>query len=350
MQVDHLIIGQGISGTLLSRSLMNAGRSVMVIDNNNASSASRVASGIINPVTGKRHVRTWMIEELMPFARNVYKAMEAELCVPIIRQCSILGMHNSHESRYAFQEKLPAEKDYLREGDAAKYAEWFRFNYGVGEISPCYLVDIKNMLSAWRQHLQTSGSLLEEDFNFEGLKVQAESVSYNHITARNIIFCDGATCAENPYFSRLPWSKDKGEALLISIPGLPPDNIYRQGINMVPWQDEIFWVGATHDWKFTDMLPSSSYREQVEKQVNYWLKLPYTILDHKAAQRPVNVERKPFVGFHPVHKAIGIFNGMGTKGCSVAPYFAYQLAQNMINNTPIMPDVDIARFTKTLSR
>jgi glycine/D-amino acid oxidase-like deaminating enzyme len=52
-----------------------------------------------------------------------------------------------------------------------------------------------------------------------------------------------------------------------------------------------------------------------------WLKVPFKIIDHKASVRPANIERRPFVGFHPTLKNIGILNGMGTKGCSLAPIF-----------------------------
>jgi len=41
---------------------------------------------------------------------------------------------------------------------------------------------------------------------------------------------------------------------------------------------------------------------------------------------------------------------MGTKGCSVAPYFARQFAQYLLHGSPLMPDVDVRRFTKILSR
>jgi glycine/D-amino acid oxidase-like deaminating enzyme len=88
MDVDYLVIGQGISGSLLSRNLLMAGKSVMVIDEANAASASRVAGGIVNPVTGKRLVRSWMIEKLLPFALDTYRAIEKELNVTIVKQYS----------------------------------------------------------------------------------------------------------------------------------------------------------------------------------------------------------------------------------------------------------------------
>ncbi|HEY8971175.1 MAG TPA: FAD-dependent oxidoreductase, partial [Puia sp.] len=81
-----------------------------------------------------------------------------------------------------------------------------------------------------------------------------------------------------------------------------------------------------------------------------WLKPSFRILDHIASVRPATLERRPFVGFHPLHPPVGILNGMGTKGCSLAPYFAHQLVQHMTHGKPIRPDADVRRFTKILSR
>jgi hypothetical protein len=53
---------------------------------------------------------------------------------------------------------------------------------------------------------------------------------------------------------------------------------------------------------------------------------------------------------HPQHPQIGIFNGMGTKGCSLAPFFAKELADHLIYNQPITIDADVKRFGRILSR
>jgi glycine/D-amino acid oxidase-like deaminating enzyme len=87
-----------------------------------------------------------------------------------------------------------------------------------------------------------------------------------------------------------------------------------------------------------------------EGWLNYNLKLPYTILEHFAAIRPATLERRPFVGFHPVHPQIGILNGMGTKGCSLAPYFARQLVEKLKGTGTINPLADISRFEKIIRR
>ena len=118
----------------------------------------------------------------------------------------------------------------------------------------------------------------------------------------------------------------------------------------MPWQDNLWWIGSTYEWDFADLNPSPEFRNKVEMQLEYWLKLPYKIIDHIAAERPANLERRPFAGLHPLYQNIGILNGMGTKGCSLAPYFAQQFAEHLINGSPINPLVDVKRFTKVLSR
>lgn len=349
MQADHIIVGQGICGTLLSHELQGTGRKVVVIDDGNVSASSKVASGIINPVTGKRLVRTWLADQLLPYAQGVYTDIGNELDAALVRECSIMDFHLTHELRDTFNEKIHTEGAYLSAvTDPAQWEAYFRFHYGIGKIAPCLLIDIGMLLAQWRKKLAADNSLIEERFDIQALQVGDEGVVYKDISAGNIIFCDGAACADNPYFGLLPWSKDKGEALLVSIPDLPPTQIYKQGINIVPWHDGLFWVGATHDWKFTDMQPTADYRIKVGEQLDYWLRMPYEIADHIVAQRPANLDRKPFVGLHPMHRSVGIFNGMGSKGCSMAPYFAKQFAALLVNQIPVMPDVDVRRYSRIL--
>lgn len=91
MNVDYLIIGQGICGSFLSRYLLEAGCDVLVIDKERPNTASRVASGIINPVTGRRLVKTWEIDKFMPLAKDAYKSWELLLGKPLLTETSKIG-------------------------------------------------------------------------------------------------------------------------------------------------------------------------------------------------------------------------------------------------------------------
>ncbi|MBC7651431.1 MAG: FAD-binding oxidoreductase [Deinococcales bacterium] len=352
MTYDYIIVGQGVAGTFLSWYLINTGKKVLVIDNPKPFTASKVASGVINPVTGRRIVRTWMIETLMPFAVDAYTAIGKQLGVSIISQKNILDFHPTPQMMLAFKERLPEESDYLRvPTNKAEYQQYFNITFGIGEINPCYLVDVTILLNQWRKFLLNQNALLEEVFDINQLITQnLEFITYKGFSASKIIFADGAVGADNSYFKLLPYAKNKGQAIIAEIPDLPRTNIFKQGITIVPWQNDLWWIGSTYEWDFKDLHPSVDFRNKVENQLQHWLKLPYKIVDHIAAERPANLERRPFVGLHPMYPNIGIFNGMGTKGCSLAPYFAKQFTNNLIDNSLINPFVNVQRFAKILSR
>ena len=254
--------------------------------------------------------------------------------------------------KLAFAERQPVENKYLRYPDnEQELKEYFNFNFGAGEINPCYLIDVHLLLNGWRQKLIEKESLWEEVFDLSQLTTHNSSLTtYKHVSAQKVIFCDGTKGFDSPFFNLLPYAKNKGEAVIVEIEGLPRTNIFKQGLSLVPWKENLWWVGSTYEWDFKDLLPSTAFREKVEELLKFWIKLPYKIVDHVAAERPANMERRPFVGFHPVYSNIGILNGMGTKGCSLAPYFAHQITENILNDAPINPLADVKRFTKILSR
>jgi glycine/D-amino acid oxidase-like deaminating enzyme len=351
MTIDYLIIGQGICGTMLSWNLMHAGKTVLVVDEAKPCTASKVASGVINPVTGRRIVRTWEIDTIMPFAVNEYRTLEKELGVSLIKQCNIFDFHPTPQMMLAFKDRLPEEKEYLRVPEnTAALSEYFHFDFGVGEINPCWLIDLHTLIDSWRKVLQENHALLEQKFEWKDCTVSDKGVNYAGIHASAIICCEGAAGFQNPYFQLLPYAPNKGQAIIAEIKDLPPTNIYKQGINLVPWKKDLWWIGSTYEWDFTDLNPSPDFRQKVENQLTHWLKLPFTIVDHMAAERPANMERRPFVGMHPVYSSIGLLNGMGTKGCSLAPFFAKQFTGSLVHKEPIMPAANVQRFSKILSR
>lgn len=352
MQVDYLIIGQGISGTWLSYYLQKEGKSFLVIDNENKNSPSRIAAGIINPVTGRRHVEVWMAKEILPFAWNAYTQLGNELGVTAISQKNIIDFFPSPQMRVSFMQRVEEKGEYVYNyPDQYSFLDQFNYSFGCGEIKPVYTAHLETIIPAWRQELKTNNRLLEEDFDIKQLQVSAKKVQYKDITATNIIFCDGNSSAVNPYFQSLPFAPNKGEVLLAEIPDLSASNIYKKGMMLVPLATPgLWWVGSNYAWQFDNPETTSVFREKTEALLKEWLKIPFTITTHLSGVRPATLERRPFAGFHPVHQHVGILNGMGTKGCSLAPFFAKQFADHLCYNSPLNPEADIKRFQKILSR
>lgn len=70
VQTDYIIVGQGLAGSLIALNLLRRGKSVRVIDDGHKHAASKVAAGLINPITGRRHVLTWRFLEFWKFLQN----------------------------------------------------------------------------------------------------------------------------------------------------------------------------------------------------------------------------------------------------------------------------------------
>src|SRR6187399_181340 len=178
MVVDYLIIGQGISGTWLSYYLEKANKSFIVIDNAQPNSASRVAAGIINPVTGRRIVKTWMIDELLSFLIPAYEELGNELNIKAIEKKSLIDFHPTPQMKIAFDERVKENAGLLfHPKDEWQYQDIFNYDFGFGEVNPCYVVNLKGILPAWRKKLLSNNHLLEEDFEITDFKVHAE-ISY----------------------------------------------------------------------------------------------------------------------------------------------------------------------------
>jgi predicted GIY-YIG superfamily endonuclease/glycine/D-amino acid oxidase-like deaminating enzyme len=351
MQTEILIIGQGISGTFLSYFLQKSGASFIIIDESKSNTASKAAAGIINPVTGRRIVKTWMIDELLPFALNAYQQIGDELNINCIAQKNIVDFFPTPQMRNAFINKYEEDKQYLNKpADENNWRSYFHYDFGYGEIEPCYLIDVYLLISAFRKKTLAENLLIEERCDMNELIIHENKIEYKNITADKIIFCDGIESYNNPYFKNLPFAPNKGEALIIEIENFSSENIFKKGINLVPLKDNLFWVGSSYEWDFDNDQPTELFRKKTELILKEWIKPDFKIQDHIAAIRPATLERRPFAGFHPLQKNVGIFNGMGTKGCSLAPYFANQLTQNIINNSPLLPEADIVRFAKALSK
>ena len=73
---DYLIIGHGLAGAILSRELLDKGKKVLVFNEPTLNSASLVAGGLYNPITGRKMVKTWNADNTFPLIEPYYRSFE----------------------------------------------------------------------------------------------------------------------------------------------------------------------------------------------------------------------------------------------------------------------------------
>ena len=347
-----LIVGQGIAGTMLSWFFHKNEIDFAVIDDQSTKSPSQTSAGLINPVTGRRVVTVWLDDTILPFAEKAYIELGQFLNIEAISKTSIVDFFPNPFMQESFRKKISQDAPYISLIDEKNYLkELFNYEFEVGAIDPAYIVHLYNIIPAWQKYLAATNRFIPDTFDFSKLKASSDKIIYNGIEADKIIFCDGVQGQNNPYFSKLPFALNKGEALIIEAHEIPSDRIYKKSMALVPFKEKgIFWVGSNYIWDFEDDQPTEAFRASTEQNLKSWLNVPFKIIDHKASVRPATIERRPFVGFHPLHKNVGILNGLGTKGCSLAPYFANQLTEHIVHNSPIENDADVNRFSIILSK
>ncbi len=346
MQTNYLIIGQGIAGSLLACFLIKAGKKVFVIDEERSSSASRIASGIINPVTGKRLVKSWRIEELLPFALNTYRNLEIEFQKSFITERKIYRIFSNREDAQFFRQKNET-------GELPKYVKpleqipdfFHASSLGGIIIEGAFQLKYGLLLSEIRKWLKMQSALKEEVFDFKELQLSTKKVEYKDVTAETLIFCEGNLVTRNPFFSWLPFNFVKGETITVDIPGFPQEQIWHKGIFIAPSENGLFKAGSTYDWEYDDEQPTETGKEKLSSRLQKAIKLPFEIKAHQAAIRPAVSDRRPLLGIHPHHPQLAIFNGLGTKGASLAPFFTKQFSDFLIHGKPLESEVTIQRFS-----
>jgi glycine/D-amino acid oxidase-like deaminating enzyme len=356
MQTSVIIVGQGLCGTWLSYWLQQAGIDHLVIDEDRANTSTRVASGVINPVTGRRMSTTWMADELLPFAESSYAALGELLhnkgvtvAHALIQKVDIIDFFSSPDRRLDFEKKAGLGNEWLHwPEDENDYQSTFHYGLGYGIIRPAWQVDLQAMLEGWRALLIGEQRLVSGRFVSTLLRTTSNGIEYGDWKADKIVFCDGMAAANAGYFKQLPFALNKGEALIVKADELPGNRIYKKGSTITPWRQGLHWVGSTYNNDFTHEDPTPGFRQSAEAWLRATLKIPFEVLDHLAAIRPATIERRPFAGWHPRHPQVGILNGTGTKGVTLAPYFARQLAQNLVDGTPVMDEVDMQRYRRML--
>jgi glycine/D-amino acid oxidase-like deaminating enzyme len=159
-KVDYIIVGQGLVGTWMSYYAQKAGKSCIVINDPHTPSATAVASGVINPVTGRRIVQTWMIDVLLPNAIAAYKELGKHLNETLIREAPVVLLHPSLQMKESFEYRLTHDNVYLSTNNASDFSAFFATPFGTGQINSSYWIDLNTMLAAWKKQLQQANSFL----------------------------------------------------------------------------------------------------------------------------------------------------------------------------------------------
>jgi glycine/D-amino acid oxidase-like deaminating enzyme len=200
------------------------------------------------------------------------------------------------------------------------------------------------MIALFRLVLTKNEIYIKKKFEYSDIVFYEDYVEWNGIKAKKIIFCEGSQATSNPYFKWLPFVLTKGELLSVKMEGMTVESIINKGVFIMPTANGLHKVGATNLWDFKDNEISSSAKLELTQKLDLITKVPYKVILQETGIRPTVKDRRPLIGLHPEIKTLGIFNGLGTKGVSLAPFYATMFCNFLEKGEDLDREVNIERY------
>lgn len=342
MEFHSFIVGQGIAGSTLALSFAEKGLSVKVFDSPASNTSSKVAAGIFNPITGKRQALTWNAVTFFPFLSQFYHRWQVEWGASLLHELPILRLFGSVSdvNTWSGKEFDEAWKPFVGKPsmlhlDSNKFISDYEALHVVGGG----WLDVNLFMAHTRNYLEARGGYEERRIELPEIRYKDGHYYIGSDSAAHIIFCNGLAMDDTLSFTPM-----KGEILTISCPELGDDAIYIGGCFLTPQAGGLFKVGSTYEWRDVNLHPTQQGREEIEFKLRKFLKLPYQLVDHQVGIRPAVKDRKPLIGQLPGMPGAYAFNGMGSKGVSMAPFLAGLLIEHICDGKELPKEVDLNRF------
>lgn len=348
-EVDYLIIGQGLAGSLLATELIARKKSLLIVDSDHAHSSSMAAAGLINPVTGKRLHKETDVDTCLTTALNSYRELEQQFKQPFYHSVQMLRLFVDDDQSDYYQKRLNDESYQAYLGERLSEDQSLGLvkhsNGGFYQLQTGYL-DIQQLLKQLTEHFERQKCLASEQLDYADLDIHSCWVQWKQTRAQKVIFCEGYQSVNNPWFKWLPFQLSKGEILTLTSEQVLTENIINKGHWLIPRADNQYKTGATNQWDFDDdQITAEGLKKNTDNFEQLFSQKPeYQVIQHDAGIRPATRDKKPFVGQHPDHPNLVMFNGFGARGSLTIPYYAKALSDHLCNGTSLPPSADISRF------
>ncbi len=207
--VDYLVVGQGLAGSLLAHKLMRLNASVCVVDNYRAHSASIVAAGLMDYISGKRLTLTWQADVFIPSACDTYRSLESEWQASFLIEKPAYRLFESDETARIFQKKAALPEFLPYYGAELQTLPGLSLPFGGMNMTGCVALNPTSFLNAFKQ--QYSNICHDTALSEHDLNLHEHGGVWQDIQFKKIIYCTGSETRFSRFFQICPteWQKVK---------------------------------------------------------------------------------------------------------------------------------------------
>ncbi|GAB4378363.1 MAG: FAD-dependent oxidoreductase [Salibacteraceae bacterium] len=338
-----LVIGSGLAGISIAfHALQDKRCEVRMIDSSKKTGATDVATGMMHPLSFKVLKKGWRIDELLPYAVSQYRQLESWLGTEILRQVTFRKYIKEEDYRKLWKTRLS-------DGLCDPYLG--ELNEMHGRVNEAWLVDCPTLKKSFSGYLKSRNLLLDTEFDADLISQNGGQIRYGGEQYDAIVLCQGPYATENKWFDWLPFNLCTGQWVTIHCPDLKLDYaLHANGITILPLGDDRYKISSTYEWDRLSWEPEHRANSLLLSKFTAYSSASFEVIDAKAGIRPTVADRRPYLGAHPTHKHLYIFNGLGSKGLLLAPFFGAMLYKHIDNSVPLDEEVDIRRHLKRFFR
>ena len=300
-ELDYIIVGQGLAGSVLAHSLIQQNQNILVVDEGAKISSSKIAAGLCNPVVFKRLTKSWMIDEVLPVAKEFYRAQETLLGddfyfdIPLYK----LFVDESEQNFWKQKSNEPYLFDWIDDKTEFPFDnKKVNYVFGASKTLQSGYLKTASWLEKFQIYLLEKNSYLNQKFDYDKIQFTEEGVIWNNYKAKKLIFCEGYQCINNPYFDWLPFKLTKGEVLTVNFETLELKSAINKGVFVLPY-GESYKLGATYNWDELNEVVTDEGKEQLLLKASKFINDGINVKNHEAGVRPTVSDRRPLLGLHP---------------------------------------------------
>lgn len=344
-EVDYIVVGLGIAGICFCEELHKHGKTFMAIDNG-LDGATAKSGGVLNPTVLKRFSAAWNVSEFYPVAISFYQSLSKTLNLELFQETHIFRIFKSVEEQNNWS--VASDKRELEQFLSSHFVQnknpYIQAPFGFGEVLGTAKIDTHSLLDGFRNYLKERNELLSRGFDYEKLKIEKDRVVYDTISADMIIFCEGVGAIHNPFFPSKGIIPNKGEYLLIKAPELNLKVFLKGPLYIIPLGNSLYKVGGTFGQDDFSTEPTIKAKEEILSKLKTMISCPFEVVGQSVGIRPTTRDRKPLLGSLPENPRLAFFNGLGSRGFTMAPLLSEILYKNISMENPIPLEMDINRI------
>ena len=112
---------------------------------------------------------------------------------------------------------------------------------------------------------------------------------------------------------------------------------------LLPTAPQTIKLGSNYDWHDLTMQTTSSVKKKLLENLQHYITHDHhmkhpTVIAHQTGIRPTTKQRQPFVGPLSNLEHAFCFNGFGSKGCLLVPYYTDLLIKHCEQGSPLPTD------------